>query len=74
MYFYQLSEGWNYIMIFKGKNKKSTNGDYVLISSTDINKGLKEIQKIFTRHNITTSSTIISDKDAYSSACSIIAK
>lgn len=74
MYFYQLSEGWNYIMIFKGKNKKSTNGDYVLISSMDINKGLKEIQKIFNKHNITTSSTIISDKDAFSSACSIIAK
>lgn len=74
MYFYQMSEGWNYIMIFKGKDKDNINGEYVLLNSNDIKQGLKKTQKTLIKYNITTPTTTCVDKDSYGSACQIVIK
>ena len=74
MYFYQNSEGWDYIMIFRGDDLKKSNGNYVLIDSKDIIKGIKEIDKIFQKYNISTPSSGIHDKDSFSQACQIVSK
>ena len=74
MYFYQNSEGWDYIMIFRGNDLNKSNGNYILIDSKDITKGIESIYKIFQKYNVSTPSSAIHDKDSFSQACQIVVK
>jgi hypothetical protein len=74
MYFYQNSEGWDYIMIFRGNDLNKSNGNYILIDSKDITKGIESIYNIFQKYNVSTPSSAIHDKDSFSQACQIVVK
>ena len=74
MYFYQNSEGWDYIMIFRGSDLNKSNGNYILIDSKDITKGIESIYNIFQEYNVSTPSSAIHDKDSFSQACQIVVK
>ena len=61
-------------MIFRGDDLNKSNGNYILIDSKDITKGIESIYKIFQKYNVSTPSSAIHDKDSFSQACQIVVK
>lgn len=41
--FYQISEGWDYIMMYRGKGKGILDGNYVLIEKSELKKSIHDI-------------------------------
>lgn len=74
MYFYQASENWDYIMIFKGRKLQQSNGNYIMIGKDDVKKGLKSIYNIFQKNGVYTLSSSVHDNDSFSQACTIFVK
>lgn len=74
LYYYQMSEKWDYMLIFKGKNLDSSNGDYVIISSDFMNKGLDVAFKDISNLGIYATVKSVSTTDDRSKTCQVAVK
>lgn len=74
LYYYQMSEKWDYMLIFKGKNLNSSNGDYVVIPADFMNRGFDKAFDEVTKLGVYATIKSISTTDDRSKTCQVAVK
>ena len=74
LYYYQMSEKWDYMLIFKGKNLDSSNGDYVIISSDFMDGGFSKAFDEVTKLGVYPTIKSVSTTDDRGKTCQVAVK